>query len=234
MACIDDKGDGKGKGTGHSKSTPGDADHASSRCEDNLTVKLERLEDKTASKTGFNQKKDFSTIQLKEVVTAALDRPITNTPGSKFDHSSSLTSALDGPSSSSITTAPASSSVSSSHSGGRHAHGHGAKLAPPDIKPDVTLTPIPMKPNSSSRHGPPSKDEDITDREVVAHPKTPSAGLGFHQQHSFGAPPKLQNQQVSPDISEAPPKGNKPPELIQEDIPVLDKSSSGPPSKRAR
>ncbi|ODM86911.1 Protein AF-17 [Orchesella cincta] len=226
-----EKGDGKGKGHSHGKGVDSDH-HQSLRCEDNLTVKLERLDEKTAAKTGFSQnKKDFSTIQLKEVVTAALDRPISNTPGSKFDHtsSSSLTSGLDGPSS----TITATTTVSSTH-GSRHSHGHPAKIAPPDIKPDVTLTPIPMKP-SSTRHSS-SKDEDreLGDREGVSLSKSPgAANLSFH--HSFGAPPKLQNQQVSPDISDASSKGNKPPELTaQEDIPTLDKASSGPPSKRAR
>lgn len=223
------KTDVKGKGHGHGKNTTPDSDHPTARVEDNLTVKLERLEEKGAAKPGFCNKKDFSTIQLKEVVTAALDRPITNSPGSKFDHSSSsLTSGLDGPTSSITPTGP------SSHGSGRHSHGHTAKLAPPDIKPDVTLTPIPMKPNSSTRHSS-SKDEEreLGDRETVSLSKSPGANLPFH--HSFGAPPKLQNQQVSPDISEAASsKGNKPPELTQEDIPALDKTTSGPPSKRAR
>ncbi|CAL8110542.1 unnamed protein product [Orchesella dallaii] len=224
-----DKGDGKGKSHSHGKGLDSDH-HPSLRCEDNLTVKLERLDEKTAAKTGFSQKKDFSTIQLKEVVTAALDRPMSNTPGSKFDHtSSSLTSGLDGPSS----TITATTTVTSTHSS-RHSHGHPTKIAPPDIKPDVTLTPIPMKPNSSTRHSS-SKDEerDLGDREGVSLSKSPGANLSFH--HSFGAPPKLQNQQVSPDISDASSKGNKPPELTaQEDIPALDKAASGPPSKRAR
>jgi len=227
----DDKGDGKGKGHSHGKGSDSDHHQSSTRCEDNLTVKLERLdENKTAAKTAFSQKKDFSTIQLKEVVTAALDRPISNTPGSKFDHtSSSLTSGLEGPSSSTLT---ATTTVSSTHSGSRHSHGHPTKIAPPDIKPDVTLTPIPMKPNSA-RHGS-SKDDDreLGDREGVSLSKSPGANISFHH---FGAPPKLQNQQVSPDISEASLKGSKPPELTaQEDIPTLDKASSGPPTKRAR
>ncbi|ODM95858.1 Protein AF-10 [Orchesella cincta] len=179
-----EKGDGKGKGHSHGKGVDSDH-HQSLRCEDNLTVKLERLDEKTAAKTGFSQnKKDFSTIQLKEVVTAALDRPISNTPGSKFDHtsSSSLTSGLDGPSS----TITATTTVSSTH-GSRHSHGHPAKIAPPDIKPDVTLTPIPMNPvlldiarlkmkieNLETEKGGMSRDDD-REREQR---RTPTKGRG--------------------------------------------------------
>ena len=156
---------------------------------------------------------------------------MTNTPGSKFDNStSSLTSGLDGPASS----LPSSAVSSSSSHNSRHPHGPTSKIAPPDIKPDVTLTPIPMKPSGSSRHSSSKEDDrESCDREVSLSSKSPGANLPFH--HSFGAPPKLQNQQISPDISEATSKGNKPPELtVQEDISPSDNASSGPPSKRAR
>lgn len=215
---MDDKSDGKTKTLGQPKdSTASDSDQQP-RCEDSMTVKLERSDEKTIPKTGFNQKKDFSKIQLKEVVAAALDRPMSNSPGSKYDHSSSLTSGLDGPSSS-LTT----------HSGSRHPLGHPIKLAPPDIKPDVTLTRLPMKSNSSSRHGP-GKEEEKNVADNASLSKTLGANAGFHS--PFGATPKLQTQ-VSPEILDSASKTNKLLELSQEDIPGLDKSS-GPPSKRAR
>lgn len=172
MILIAEKVDGKGKSNMKPGSTDAEQD-VKVKCEDNLTVKLERYDEKATAKPGFGQKKDFSTLQLKEVVTAALDRPMTNTSG-KFDHvSANLQSGLD-----------SSSAIPSTHAG-RHSHAQASKIAPPDIRPVVTLTPIPLKQNSAAK----SKDYD---REGEIRSKTPDSKLSFSQ------PPKLQNQQVYP------------------------------------
>lgn len=157
---IADKSDPKAK----AKSVSADAEP--SKMDDTVAVKLERHDEmKSLAKSGFGHKKDFSTLQLKEVVTAALDRPMTNPPG-KFDHiPSSLTSGLD----------------SSSTHGGRHSHGQ-SKIAPPDIRPVVTLTPIPLKTSGATKKE--------FDRETDSIIKTPDSNLPFNH------PPKLQNQQV--------------------------------------
>lgn len=208
------------KSKSHFKSSSSTASSSSGGISsDSLTVKLERLENSSKNSSSnpsthsknypHPPKKDFSTIQLKEVVTAALDRPMVNPPNSKYSSPDPLSS-LDTPST-------------------RH-----SKLQPPDIKPDVTLTPIPMSSATSSKSNSSRHSKDNDDLSEPPGVKTPAG-----QFHLSGLP-KLQNQQVSPDMSEPPgSKNHKPPELsIQEELPILDKAStsggSGPPSKRAR
>jgi len=213
----DEKADSNAKGKQGSK---GDGD-SGGKNDDSLTIKLERVDNplKNVSQT----KKDFTNVQLKEVVSAALDRPMSSS-SSKFDHvSSALTSNIEPPLSANL-------SGSSSLNTGRH--GLVDKPAPPDIKPHVTLTPIPMRGTriSLSRNEDKPKDDEIM-KESGQKSKSPiaSASLSFH--NSFG-PPKLTSQTSSPDMTDTGSKSSKPPDLSVQDASSLDKN--GPPAKRPR
>lgn len=190
----------------------GKENESSSNKEDNFTVKLERV-DNPLLKGGSSSKKDFSTLQLKEVVTAALDRPMSS---SKYDHASpcaGLASGIDPP-------GGGASSTSSSHSS-RHSH-HGEKPAPPapphpapDIKPHVTLTLL-------TTSGGSSKNKSVT---------SGSSSGQFHgsygQKYSSSGP----NQDLDPKLPSSS-KHSSSDMMNSNEIPLIDKSVV--PAKRSR
>lgn len=131
------------------------------------------VEDSHSHRSGngkFTMKtKDYTTLSMSDVVTAALDRPM----ASKFDlsNSASLPGGIE---------PPASQLTSSGH---HHHHRH--DKPPPDIKPHVTLTPIPMRSSDEAKMGARSS-------------KSPA--LTFPS--SFGQASKFSAHQTSPELSD--------------------------------
>jgi len=111
--------------------------------------------------------------------------------------------------------------------------GLAAKLPPPpDIKPHVTLTPIPpvRTPTQPGEHGP--KNE----KGYPISCSSNGSSCSSTSSASYGGPPMLQNQRkdVSPDMTEIPAKGGKgPPELTLAEFPGAEKNGV-PPNKRSR
>lgn len=182
---------------------------SSSSKDDSFTVKLERVDNPFLKSSSSQPKKDVSTLHLKEVVT----------PSSKYESGSTGIPREGGGSG-------ADSSQSNASASGSHKHVHHSdKPAPPDIKPHVTLTPIPMR---SSNRG---SDEREEKQEQSAGPmmrvkNSSSSTITFHNSY-----PHKTSQESEVSSTATKPPTSKTSDMSPTDLEV---EKSAPPAKRPR